>query len=396
VQAVFLNLFGGILSCERVARAMRGALGDQAPAKPVVVRMAGTKSAEGLACLREMDVEGLHLAGDMTESFEILRGLGPVQDTPQRIEPARDVDLKPIRIARTPAPGRPLELDASTPVLVQGATGRAALLHTGLMLEYGANVVAGVTPFKGGQTTDSGVPVYDSVAEARGAHDIGASIVFVPGPFAVDAVLEAVDAGIPWVVCITEGVEQLAMLRGLERIRRSGVRLVGPNTPGVIVPGETKIGILPAAPFSPGPLAVFSRSGTLTYEAAARLTAAGYGQRYALGVGGDPFVGLSFADCLAMAGDDDAVRGCLVIGEIGGSAEEEMAAWIARTGFAKPVFAFVAGLTAPPGRRLGHAGAILDEAGGSVERKLGCLAAAGVHLCEGLDAIAPTVRRVLG
>jgi succinyl-CoA synthetase alpha subunit len=397
IACVFINLYGGILSCAGVARAMLAALDGRPPARPLVVRFAGNGAEQGVELLENEGLPGLHLAPDMAVALAKLAELSPRLEEPARIEAveegAKVVSLEESVHAGTPA--EPLRLDETTPILVQGATGRTARRHIVLMRGYGANLVAGVTPFKGGGEAE-GLPVYDTVADAAGEHVIGASVVFVPGPFAADAVEEAASAGIPLVVCITDGVPQLDMLRLLPKLEAAGTRLIGPNCPGLIVPGRTRLGIMPADPFTPGSIAVFSRSGTLTYEASSRLSAAGYGQAWAIGIGGDPFVGTRFTDCLAMAAADDRVEAVLAIGEIGGRAEEDLAAAICRTGFAKPVFAFVAGMTAPRGKRLGHAGAILDEASGGVRGKLTVLAAAGVHLAGGLNEIAPLVRRVLG
>ncbi len=392
VRAVFINIYGGILSCGDVARALAAVLGGRPPARPLVVRLAGNGAAEGLAVLDGLALPGVHVAADMAGAVAALRGLAPASAParPERADaPAQsgkaaldsDDDSWP-----APSPLTAFSLGRDSPVLVQGITGAVAGRHVALMRAYGANVVAGVTPFRGGRSVD-GVPVYDSVAQAAAAHEIEASIVFVPGHSAADAILEAARAGIPWVVCITEGIPQQHMLAALPVVRRCGSRLVGPNTPGLIVPGRTKIGIMPAEPFTPGPVAVFSRSGTLTYEAAARLSAAGLGQSFCLGVGGDPFTGLSFVDCLGLAAADPETRAVLLIGEIGGRAEEDAAAFIRASGFAKPVAAFVAGVTAPPGKRLGHAGAILEESGGGAGAKLAALRGAGLALCETLDDI---------
>lgn len=400
VRAVFINLYGGILSCGDVARALSSVLGGRPPARPLVVRMAGNGAADGLAVLAGLGLPHVHVVSDMAQALDALRGLVPAAP-PMRVE-AGDAPHAPTKAALdsdgdglvSPSPLAAFALGAGSPVLVQGATGKVAGRHMALMRSYGTNIVAGVTPFKGGTEAD-GVPIYDSVAQAVAAHEIEASIIFVPGPFAADAALEAARAGIPWVVCITEGIAQQDMLAALPALRRTGARLVGPNTPGVIVPGRTKIGIMPAEPFTPGPVAVFSRSGTLTYEAAARLSAAGIGQSFCIGVGGDPFTGLSFIDCLRLAAADPQTQAVLLIGEIGGRAEEDAADFIRSIGYPKPVAAFVAGITAPPGKRLGHAGAILEESTGGAGRKLAALRGAGLSLCAGLDEIPEAVRAFL-
>lgn len=396
VRAVLINLYGGILSCGDVARALAAVLGGRPPQKPLVVRMAGNGAADGLAVMAGLGLSGVHVAPDMAKALDILRGLTP-SDEPMRVSlPEGGGALSKAALDNGPefSPLHGFSLGLGSPVLVQGATGRVAGTHMALMQAYGTNIVAGVTPFKGG-TSVLGVPVYDSVVTACAAHDIEASIIFVPGAHAADAVLEAARAGIPWIVCITEGIPQQDMLAALPVIERHGSRLVGPNTPGVIVPGQTKIGIMPAEPFTPGPVAVFSRSGTLTYEAAARLSAAGIGQSFCMGVGGDPFTGLDFIDCLSMAEADPGTQAILLIGEIGGRAEEEAAIWLKARGRTKPVAAFVAGITAPVGKRLGHAGAILEESSGGAGGKLSALKDAGIALCAGLDDIPGIMAKLL-
>jgi succinyl-CoA synthetase alpha subunit len=392
VRAVFVNLFGGILSCERVALAMREALGEAPPPKPLVVRLAGNGAAAGREVLEKSPLPGLRLAPDMLAALDLLAGFVPRDTAPPRAAtPAPTV--RPCAAA-APSSVAPFDLPAGAPVLVQGLTGRVAGFHARLMRAYGTNIVAGVTPFKGGQTVD-GVPVYDSVAEAARRHDIAASIIFVPAPAAADAVLEAAEAGVRLIVAITEGIPQADMLAALPRVRAAGATLVGPNTPGVIIPGVAKIGIMPAEPFTPGPVAIFSRSGTLTYEAAARLSAAGIGQAYAVGIGGDPFVGSPFSHWLAATRDDPRVAAVLVLGEIGGRAEEDLARFARETAYPKPIAAFIAGRTAPPGKRLGHAGAILEESGGAAAGKIERLATAGITVCPDLAAIPETLARLL-
>lgn len=261
------------------------------------------------------------------------------------------------------------------------------------MQEYGANIVAGVTPFKGGQKI-LGVPVYNSIAQAKRNHDIGASIIFVPPRMAADAVLEASFNEIPWAVCITEGIVQHEMLSAFEQIKNSPTRVVGPNTPGIIVPGQTKIGILPTVPFTPGPVAVLSRSGTLTYEVAARLTASGIGQSLSVGIGGDPFIGTNFVDMFEMLRNHEATKAVVVLGEIGGQTEENLAEYVIKTGFDKSVISFIAGQTAPPGKRLGHAGAILEK-GGGIKRKLKAMRMAGFAVCPSLESVSETTAKML-
>ena len=376
VRLIFINLYGGILSCEKVARAMRDALGGREPEKPMVARLAGNGAAQGLAILKDMGLASVHPASGMGQAMDMLCELRPADAPKSPFEPP----LEPLASFRPPASvcagRRPVfDLGRDSGILVQGLTGREGRLHAERMLGYGARVMAGVTPFKGGQEV-LGLPVYDTVAQAVAEHDISVSVVFVPPALAADAVCEAAEAGVPWVACITEGIPQQDMLRALPRLRATKVRLVGPNTPGIMIPGRTKMGIAPAEPFTPGPLAVFSRSGTLTYEVAARLSEAGLGQSVCVGMGGDPFTGLGFVDLCELVRDHEETRAVVVLGEIGGQAEEELARYVCETNFPKPVISFVAGRTAPPGRRLGHAGAIL-ESGGSMEDKLSAMRRAG-------------------
>ncbi|MGE4506322.1 MAG: CoA-binding protein, partial [Desulfovibrionaceae bacterium] len=404
VRMVFINLYGGILSCRKVALAMRAALGGRPPRKPIVARLSGNEAEEGLEILHDLNAPGLHLATSMGEAIVTLASLRPEGapaspfKAPASVAPAAESQKIPAPAApadfRSPSGGPVFDLDATSPILVQGITGREGRLHAELMLAYGANVVAGVTPFKGGQEV-LGVPVYHCVAEACRVHDIAASIIFVPPAMAADAVREAASNAIPWTVCITEGIRQQEMLSTVREIASSPTRLIGPNTPGIIVPGQTKIGILPTDPFTPGNVAVLSRSGTLTYEVAARLSAAGIGQSVSIGVGGDPFIGSGFADLFDLLRDHEPTKAVVVLGEIGGRAEEDLALHVAATGFPKPVVAFIAGRTAPPGWRLGHAGAIL-EAGGGMETKIAALREGGFTVCPDLGSIPQAVARALG
>ncbi|WP_207263607.1 succinate--CoA ligase subunit alpha [Desulfovibrio sp. Huiquan2017] len=393
VEIVFINLFGGILSCEKVALAMKGALRGQSPKKPVVVRMSGKDAMAGLKILRELDVDDLHLAEDMQAAIAILDTLRPAGATPVDYPSPPDIPLGPRPASVGWKSAAAFTIGADTPILVQGITGREGRLHTQLMQEYGANVVAGVTPFKGGGEM-LGVPVYDSIAQAARAHNIGASIIFVPPRMAADAVAEAASNAIPWVVCITEGITQHEMLAAFQQAKGSPSRIVGPNTPGIIVPGQTKIGIMPTMPFMPGPVAVLSRSGTLTYEVADRLTRAGIGQSLCVGIGGDPFIGVNFVDMFEMIRNHDETKAVIVLGEIGGQAEENLAEYVVRTGFDKPVISFIAGQTAPAGKRLGHAGAIL-ESGGGIAHKLETMGKAGFAVCPSLESVAETTARIL-
>ena len=393
VKAIFINLFGGILSCEKVALAMKGALDGNAPPKPIVVRMSGKDSKSGLEILKGLNVTNLHMAADMKEAVGILETLKP-ENAPVVEFPTPKASSAPSRpVSNGYTNNATFGIDKDTPILVQGITGREGQLHTRLMQEYGTNVVAGVTPFKGGQEV-LGVPVYNSIAEAKRSHEIGASIIFVPPRMAADAVLEAAFNEIPWAICITEGIVQHEMLSVFEQIKDSPTRVVGPNTPGIIVPGQTKIGILPTIPFMPGPVAILSRSGTLTYEVADRLTSAGIGQSLCVGIGGDPFIGTNFVDMFEMIRNHEETKAVVVLGEIGGQAEENLAEYVVKTGFDKPVISFIAGRTAPPGKRLGHAGAILEK-GSGIECKLETMRKAGFVVCPSLEAVSEMTANAL-
>jgi succinyl-CoA synthetase alpha subunit len=285
-------------------------------------------------------------------------------------------------------------VDDSTRLLVQGITGTEGRFHALGCREYGTQVVAGVTPGKGGESIE-GIPVFDSVAEARERTGSNASMVFVPPPFAADAVMEAAAAGIEVVVCITEGVPVADMLKVKAFLRDHPTRLIGPNCPGVISPGKAKIGIMPGHIHAQGSVGVISRSGTLTYEAVWQLTNLGLGQSTCVGIGGDPINGTSFIDALEAFADDGDTEAVVLIGEIGGAAEEEAATWIEQN-FDRPVVGFIAGRTAPPGRRMGHAGAIVSGGKGTAEEKIAALQAAGIEVAESPAEIGAAVRKALG
>jgi succinyl-CoA synthetase alpha subunit len=284
-------------------------------------------------------------------------------------------------------------VNRNTKLLVQGITGQSGAFHARGCMEYGTNVVAGVTPGKGKQSFDGKVPIYDTVSEARKQTGCNATMIFVPAPFAADAILEAADAGVELIVCITEGIPVMDMMRVKEVLKGSKSRLIGPNCPGIITPGECKIGIMPGYIHKRGNVGVISRSGTLTYEAVWQLTQRGYGQSTCIGVGGDPIHGTSHLDAAKMFAEDPETKALILIGEIGGTGEEEAAAWI-KTNFKKPVCAFVAGATAPPGRRMGHAGAIVAGSSGTAAVKIEALKAAGIAVAETPAAIAETLIKV--
>ena len=284
-------------------------------------------------------------------------------------------------------------VDKSTRLVVQGITGKEGTFHTKQMIEYGTNVVGGVTPGKGG-TTHEGIPVFNTVAEAVKEAGANASVIYVPPSFAADAVMEAADAGIPVVVCITEGIPTLDMVKVKEYLKDKSTRLIGPNCPGIISPGKCKIGIMPGHIHREGNIGVVSRSGTLTYEAVGQLTALGLGQSSAIGIGGDPIVGTTHVDALRLFQADDETTGIVMIGEIGGSAEEEAAAF-AKQNVTKPIVAFIAGQTAPPGRRMGHAGAIIAGGKGTAAEKMKALADAGIHVVKSPADIGKAMQEAL-
>jgi succinyl-CoA synthetase alpha subunit len=284
-------------------------------------------------------------------------------------------------------------VDSNTRLAVQGITGSEGSFHTGQMLDYGTNVVAGVTPGKGGQT-HLDRPVYNTVADAVEQQGANTSVIFVPPAFAADAILESVGAGIKVIVCITEGIPVADMIPVYQSVRKAGAKLVGPNCPGVLTPGQAKVGIMPAMIFSEGPVGVVSRSGTLTYEAVDQLTRQGLGQTTAVGIGGDPIVGSRFVDILELFEADPDTEAVVMIGEIGGSAEEEAAVFIEEK-MSKPVVAFIAGRTAPPGRRMGHAGAIIAGGKGTAEEKFAALGKAGATIVENPAHIGATVRQLV-
>jgi succinyl-CoA synthetase alpha subunit len=277
-------------------------------------------------------------------------------------------------------------VDKETRVIVQGITGREGQFHTRQCVAYGTQVVAGCTPGKGGQDMD-GIPVFNTVEEAVAKTGANCSLIFVPPPFAADAIMEAADAGVSVIVTITEGIPVMDMMVVKNYLCGKPCRLIGPNCPGIITPGESKIGIMPAPIHLPGgPVGVVSRSGTLTYEVVNQLTAENLGQTTCIGIGGDPVNGTNFIDCLEAFERDDATRAIVMVGEIGGSAEEDAADYIKRH-VTKPVVGFVAGLTAPPGRRMGHAGAIISGSGGTAQAKVAAMKAAGIHVCENLGKL---------
>lgn len=286
-------------------------------------------------------------------------------------------------------------VNKDTRVITQGITGKAGGFHTKQCMAYGTNVVGGVVPGKGGQTfEDTGVPIFNTVEEAVAETGANASMIFVPPPFAADGILEAVGAGIELAVAITEGIPVRDMIGVWAAVSGSNTRLIGPNCPGVITPGACKMGIMPGHIHTPGRIGVLSRSGTLTYEAVGQLSAVGLGQSSCVGIGGDPIIGTKFIDVLTLFNDDPDTDAVIMIGEIGGTAEEEAADWI-KANMTKPVVSFIAGATAPPGRRMGHAGAIISGGQGTAESKFEALSEAGVHIVRSPGAMGAKMAEVL-
>ena len=287
-------------------------------------------------------------------------------------------------------------INNDTKLVVQGITGKEGAFHTRQMLDYGTQITAGVTPGKGGQKDENGIPIFNTVAESVSYTGANASVIFVPPSFAADACLEAIDAGVDLIVCITEGVPTMDMVTVKDALDQSHTRMIGPNCPGIITPGECKIGIMPGFIHKPGGnVGVISRSGTLTYEAVHQLSCANIGQTTCIGIGGDPIIGTTFTDLLSLFNDDPDTEGVVMIGEIGGTAEEEAAEWIQNNNFDKSIVAFIAGQTAPPGRRMGHAGAIIAGGKGTAADKMVFLRNAGIQVCDSPAEIGITMKNTL-
>ena len=287
-------------------------------------------------------------------------------------------------------------VNENTKLLVQGITGKEGAFHTKQMLSYGTRIVAGVTPSKGGQEDDNGIPIFNTIEDAKKITGANTSVVFVPPAFAADACMECIDAGLDLIICITEGIPIMDMIPVKDALGHSHTRMIGPNCPGIITPGVVKIGIMPGFIHKPnGNVGVISRSGTLTYEAVHQLSCADIGQTTCVGIGGDPIIGTTFTDLLSLFKDDPKTKGVVMIGEIGGTAEEEAAEWIQENNFLKPVVAFIAGQTAPPGRRMGHAGAIISGGKGTAADKMQFLRSAGIKVCDSPAEIGITMKKLL-
>ena len=285
-------------------------------------------------------------------------------------------------------------VDKNTRLIVQGITGNEGLFHTRQMVQYGTKIVGGITPGKGGQSVD-GIPVFNTVASAVKETGVNASVIFVPPAFSADAVMEAVDAGLKTIICMTEGIPTLDMIQAKQYLKGKNVNLIGPNTPGIISPGKCKIGVMAGYIHQEGSIGVISRSGTLTYETVDQLSKNGFGQSTCVGIGGDPIIGLDFVDLLAMFEKDPGTEGVVIIGEIGGTAEEEAADYFKKN-MKKPVLAFIAGKTAPPGRRMGHAGAIISGGSGTASQKIEFLEKAGIKVVDYPEFIPIELKKLLG
>ena len=369
MKAIFVNIFGGIMKCDTIANGVVTAVKEDGLKVPLVVRLEGTNVELGKKILE----------GERPRNHR-RRGYG------RRRQESSGAGQMSVLVNK------------DTKLIVQGMTGSAGAFHAAKMVEYGTNVVAGVTPGKQGVKVEGleSVPVFNTCREAVAATGANASVVYVPPPFAADAIMEAAAAGIPLVVAITEGIPAHDMIRVKAMLASDhpDTVLLGPNCPGLITPGECKIGIMPGYIHTPGDIGVVSRSGTLTYEIVHQLTAIGLGQSTAIGIGGDPVKGLDFIDCIKLFNEDDNTRAIFMIGEIGGSSEEAAAAYV-QANVKKPVAAFIAGQTAPPGKRMGHAGAIISGGQGTASAKIAALEAAGIAVAPTPAEMGTTLQKLL-
>ena len=370
VKAIFINIFGGILRVDVLAQGVVAAAKNLGVKLPIVLRLEGTNVEEGRKILEGIRTEfrgRFHHEGCSRSGSKSGEGSDSLMA---------------------------VLVDKNTRLIVQGITGKEGTFHAKGCAEYGTKVVGGVTPGKGG-TIHEGWPVFNTVSDAVENTGANATVIFVPPPFAADAILEAEDAGLPLIICITEGIPVNDMVRVWAKLKHSKSRLIGPNCPGVISPGKAKIGIMPGRIHKEGSVGIVSRSGTLTYEAVYQLTQRGIGQSTAIGIGGDPIIGTTHVDALKLLNEDPETESIILIGEIGGTAEETAAAYV-KANVKKPVVGFIAGQTAPPGRRMGHAGAIISGGQGTAADKMKALKEAGIHVVQSPAEIGETLAKVIG
>ena len=380
MKAIFINIFGGILRVDRLATGVVAAARKLNVKVPIVLRLEGTNVEEG-----RQDSEGIGPELPGGRNHEGSRGAGGQGCSQSVSDHASRTYFGEIMAVL---------VDKNTRLIVQGLTGKEGTFHAKGCAEYGTNVVGGVTPGKG-ETTHEGWPVFNTVSDAVKETGANATMIFVPPPFAADAILEAEDAGIPLIVCITEGIPTLDMVKVWAKLKTSKSRLMGPNCPGVISPGKAKIGIMPGRIHKEGSVGIVSRSGTLTYEAVHQLTQRGIGQSTAIGIGGDPIIGTTHIDALRLLNDDPETEAIIMIGEIGGTAEEAAAEFVKKN-VKKPVVGFIAGQTAPPGRRMGHAGAIISGGQGTAADKMKAMKEAGIHVVVSPAEIGAMLAQVIG